>query len=204
MDRQQKIIASLTHEIKRREFSIKQVQANPGGVGFSALAIEHCYLQFRRILECLAFCMVAANKHAFEAQKSKVNTDYHAVKLVRWMEAKFGEVYPTPIYQKDSPLEGIKSEFSDVQHQFLRREDFEKLYGVSGDVLHGRNPFRGNFDYKPYEDRLGDWHHKIRGLLNNHTYKTVDESYLYLVQMNSEDVSAAPTVYLFEKIREDR
>lgn len=176
-----------------------QAHEQPQRLVFEAVSVEFCYLQFRRILEAIAFCVVVANQRAIQGVGHSRNKDYHAEKLMRWMEAKFGKAYPDPIVQNMDPEPGIRAYLAEFEGDYLTRTDFAELYARSGDVLHGKNPFRKPFDYDPYAKAIPKWRAKLRHLLHTHTLRTIDDGYIFLVQMNTNDVETAPSVSLFQR-----
>jgi hypothetical protein len=204
MDLNQQIenLRRILHEIKRREFSMSQVNAQPERLLFQATVVEYSYLQFRRILEALAFSVVIANQRAAKQVGASMSKDYHAEKLMRWIEARFGSGYPTPVVQQMDPKPGIRSNLADFQGAYLTRTDFATLYARSGDVLHGKNPLRKPFDYDPFANAIPEWRMKLRNLLHNHTLRTVDDTHMFLIQMNTDDVDKSPSVDLFERLVE--
>jgi hypothetical protein len=186
----------LMHEVKRRDFSLNRAYDEPDRLVFRALVIDHCYLQFRKILELIAFSILSANQHSLEAIQRGKSRDYHAEKILRSIERKFGSVYPRPIVQIMDPAPGVRARFEDIVEGHLTREDFRLLYSECGDVLHGRSPFRKPLDLDFFWPRIAMWATKITRLLNNHIATIVRDPNLYLVQMNGS-VELQPTITTF-------
>lgn len=187
----------LMHEAKRRHLSLNTAYDEPHRLMFKAVVIDHCYLQIRKVLELVAFSVLSANQHALTALQHGKSRDYHAEKVLRSIERKFGTVYPRPIHQHMDPRPGVRADFSDLTEGFLTRAEFATLYDECGNVLHGRNPFRKPLDLDYYWPRIPDWSMKIRHLLNSHVATIVNDPHLYLVQMGAGD--ERPTVSTFAR-----
>ncbi|WP_157626480.1 hypothetical protein [Rhizobium leguminosarum] len=186
----------LMHEIKRRHFSVTTSFNEPHRLVFKAAVVDHCYLQFRKILELVAFSVLSANQQVLRELHGSVSRDYHAEKILRAVEKRFGPVYPRPINQVMDPAPGVRARFEDIEQGFLTRSDFSILYAQCGDVLHGRSPFRKPMDFDDAHSKIGVWFGKIERLLNNHIATIVADPNLYLIQMNG-DIDLSPTFTVF-------
>jgi len=185
---------SLMHEIKRRHYTINAVALSPDKLMYKAVVIDHCYLQFRKILELIAFATLSA------APKELPNpaSEYHAVKVLRLIERRHGNVYPRPVDQ--IRLDEESHRFDEVTDH-LTRDEFEQLYNFCGDVLHTRNPFRKPKSLDAAWEGIPKWVHKIRRLLQAHIPTIVGDPHMYLVQMGKEE-AAAPTITKWAKLRD--
>jgi hypothetical protein len=185
----------LMHEVKRRHKSIESAYAEPDRLIYKAVTIDHCYTQLRKILELIAFSVLSANQHALTSLQHSTPKEYHAEKVLRAIERKFGKVYPTPVIQEMDPAPGIRANFRNKTIGFLTREEFSKLYAECGNVLHGRNPFRKPLDLDYYWLNIPSWSSKVRELLDSHIATIVNDPNLYLVQMSQAD--KMPTITTF-------
>ena len=190
----------LMHEVKRRHLSLQTAFNEPYRLMFQAVVIDHCYLQIRKMLELIAFSTLSANQHALSAVQHGKTRDYHAEKVLRSIERKFGQVYPRPIHQRMDPRPGVRADFADLTEGFLTRAEFAALYDECGNVLHGRNPFRKPLDLDYYWPRIPEWSGKIRALLDSHIATIVNDPHMHLIQMGAGD--ARPTVSTFARIRD--
>ncbi|WP_026363436.1 MULTISPECIES: hypothetical protein [unclassified Agrobacterium] len=190
------LYTQLMHEIKRRHFSVVSSVAEPHRLFFKATIVDHCYLQFRKILELIAFSVLSANQAVLSEIHGSISRDYHAEKILRAVEKRFGKVYPRPIVQLLNPSPGVKAKFENIETGYLTRSDFSVLYAQCGDVLHGRNPFRKPMDFDGAYEKIDQWSKKITVLLNSHIATIVDDPNLYLIQMNG-DIDRAPTCTVF-------
>jgi len=187
--------ADLMHEVKRRHASLKIAFNEPHRLLYKATIIDHCYLQLRKILELIAFSVLSANHHALSSLQHSTPKEYHAEKVLRAIERKFGQVYPRPIIQEMDPSLGVRANFVDKVGGYLTRDEFAELYSECGNVLHGRNPFRKPLDLDRYWEAVPVWSGKVRELLNSHIATIVNDPNLYLVQMALDD--ERPTITTF-------
>ena len=190
--------ANLMHEVKRRHASLNIAFNEPHRLLYKATIIDHCYLQLRKMLELVAFGMLSANQHALSSLQHSTPKEYHAEKVLRAIERKFGQVYPKPIIQKMDPSPGIRANFVEKAAGYLTRTDFTELYNECGNVLHGRNPFRKPLDLDYYWEAIPVWSGKVRELLDSHIATIVNDPNLYLVQMAADD--ERPTITTFGPI----
>jgi hypothetical protein len=188
----------LMHEVKRRHLSLQNAFNEPHRLTFKAVVVDHCYLQLRNILELIAFSVLSANQHALTALQQGKTRDYHAEKVLRSIERKFGAVYPRPIYQHMDSRPGVRADFIDLTEGFLTRAEFAALYDECGNVLHGRNPFRKPLNLDYYWPRIPEWSGKIRTLLNSHIATIVNDPYMHLIQMGAGD--DRPSVWTFARL----
>ena len=175
----------LMHEIKRRHISADLAYDEPHRLMFKATTIDFCYTNFRKILELVAFSVLSSNQTALRNSNRAPSRDYHAEKVLKFIEKKFGPVYPIPITQVMDPRPGVKADFVNIAEGYLTRSEFAKLYSECGDVLHSRNPFRKPLDLDFYWPRVPYWSERIRALLNSHIATIVDDPNLHLIQMGA-------------------
>ena len=126
----QELIQSLALEIKRREHVLKVVIAENQRLLYPAVSIEFCYLQFRKILELLAFSAVAANAGALKRVGKSLKTDFHADKVFRWLEAHYKKSYPEPIVEKLDPRPGIKADLESDVFTLTHSRSFGGSFGI--------------------------------------------------------------------------
>src|SRR5690349_18473218 len=65
--------------------------------GSDSLDAEIVFLQFRKILEQIAFASLAANKEAYSAARAKFANDWRAKKMLKYLEHVNPEFYPQPL-----------------------------------------------------------------------------------------------------------
>ncbi|UYH55989.1 hypothetical protein N6L26_05385 [Qipengyuania sp. SS22] len=188
----------MMYEIKRRDHVIVTVMQQPQRLVFLPTKVDTCYLQFRKILELIAFSVLVANHENLKGLKRAGEREYHADKVLRRIEKVHGKAYPEPVEQVEHES-GIP-EFVTKKDGYLTRSDFRTLYGTSGNILHATNPFRSEVDLEKYEADISGWIAKIRLLLSRHVARLVGDEHLYLVQMAGPDLHDRPTLTVFKPI----
>jgi hypothetical protein len=127
----QKYLANMS-EIRLRISSVRQnLNANP----FDVVSFESALLQIRKSLELIAFSSLASNKDGYESARGGVEKDWHAVRILKAVEAINPGFYPVPIDPDDDS--GLLS----LNSGFLTKAEFIKWYNLCGDYMHARNPF---------------------------------------------------------------
>jgi hypothetical protein len=177
---------NLMQEIKHRTAVISAFGSDKAGTPFRATTIECVYLQFRKILELIAFGSLVANRREF----SKVYADFakcwNAHYLLRDIERINPGFYPHPIAELPAGKPRVQAELAEKRDGFLTRVEFLKLYEKCGAIIHAGNPYGSQVDYGYYERNIRSWRDKIIGLLNCHTIKLVNDPNLYLLHMKED------------------
>ena len=62
-----------------------------------------------------------------------------------------------------------------VKDGFLTKAELISYHGKSGNILHARNPYNRQFDYKEHDS-----------LLNCHQIRLLDQDFFYLINMKEE------------------
>ena len=151
--------------------------------------VDQIYIHIRKILELISFSVLSANFHYLDRKMPGAITEYHASKVMKSAERKFGNVYP-------SPVRDVNGEFMPVNPDlYLTRSEFDVLYGFCGDVLHTRNPFKKNKVSVTKEVILSHLN-KIVNLLSVHKAHIAGTPNMYLVQMRSGHLSN-PSIHIF-------
>lgn len=70
------------------------------------LDVELVFLQFRKILEQIAFASLVANKDAYSAARKNFATDWRAPKILKYLEAVNPHFYPEPLKIASQSSEG--------------------------------------------------------------------------------------------------
>jgi len=153
---------------------------------YKATNIESTYLQFRKILELVAFGSLVANREAFSVVYTEFARFWNARRLLEDIERVNPGFYPEPIIEKLNPEPGVKTAWEKKESGFLTREDFVTLYKQCGAILHAENPYGLEVDYGVYERNAPMWRGKIIALLNCHLIHLVNDKNIYLVHMQEE------------------
>jgi hypothetical protein len=151
------------------------------------LRTELNFVQFRKILELIAFSTLTANKEKYAEAYKNFSTHWKAVKMLEAVEKLNPDFYPRPLNGPTKQPNGTWH-FSTPEGGYLTRDEFVELYDACGGVLHVRNPFAGrehtiDLPYNPnqYADR-------IRGLLKQHLVQMVDGKTVWLVTITNDNV----------------
>lgn len=176
---------ALMEEVKLRT-RVADAFINGGATAvYRATNIESIYLQFRKILELIAFGSLLAHKEAFSKVYAEFSRFWNARRLIEDLERVNPGFYPQPIIEKFDEKRNMRAWLNKTEG-FLTRDDFVALYKECGGILHERNPFADKIDYARYDVNAANWFQKIIGLLDTHTIQLLDDSNLYLVHMNEK------------------
>lgn len=177
----------LMEEVKRRTAAINAFGSGAAATLYAATTIESVYLQFRKMLELIAFGSLVANKNEFSKVYGEFSRCWNAQLLLRDIARLNPEFYPHPIIEVPSAHPSAKMEWLDKKDGFLTQDDFLKLYEKCGAIMHACNPYGSQVDYGYYQRNIQIWLTKITGLLNSHTIKLVNDQNLYLIHMQETD-----------------
>lgn len=184
-------------EAKNRTTVILSLLQGKTNLGFLPVNVEAVYLQFRKMLELIAFGSLIANREMYAQARQQYARDWNAKRVLNLAETLNPKFYPVAIAQV--PVQGNKeytTEFKKVKNA-LSREEFEELYDICGGVLHSENPYGDTYKYDKLWDRASGWIIKIIKLLNSHEVHLVGETRrFYLIQMGAE---TNPSYTLFEE-----
>lgn len=157
----------------RRRLDLITAHSTPVGEAETIGAIEFIYLQFRRILELIAFGSLIVNKEAYAQQYANFASHWRAKNLIKGLEEVNPWFYPEPLIE--SVHEGVlHARPREADH--LTKADFIALYDLCGDVLHTPNPFKPAVDYARYGREVGLWKDKIISLLDVHRLRFFGDS----------------------------
>ena len=177
----------MMEEVKRRTRVIHSFTANATNAVYKATTIESIYLQFRKILELIAFGSLVANESVYSAVYADYAKEWRAKRLLERLEQVNPGFYPRPIEEVPSKRPGAKMDWLDVASGFLTKDEFIELYAQSSALIHSPNPFKPPTDYASAEKRMREWDEKIRRLLNCHQIHLVGDPNIYLVHMKEAD-----------------
>jgi hypothetical protein len=112
--------------------------------GHEHLDAEIVFLQFRKMLEHIAFASLVANKDAYARTRAQFVTDWHAQKMLDHLGRVNPDFYPLPLALASTTIEADGKRhhrFEPLTTGFLTKDDFVELYDYCGDVLHAQNPY---------------------------------------------------------------
>lgn len=191
---QDKYIAALI-EIKRRMAVIDAFLKGDAHALFVPTTVESVCLQIRKTLELIAFSSLIANIDVYSKQYEKFAENWNAKLMLKDMNRVNPDFYPNPIIQTPSNKNGITSEWSNRENDFLTQEEFIKVYDKCGAIMHADNPYGSKVDYEFYSTSIKNWRNKIINLLNTYTIKLVGDENLYLYQMGA--ANSTPSYHAF-------
>lgn len=162
---------------------------------FEATNIETVCLQFRKILELIAFSSLIANVNEYSQQYDKFAEHWNARLMLRDLERVNANFYPRPIIQEPTSEPGIAMRWLDRPDDYLAKDRFIGVYEKCGGLMHAENPYASPMDYGYYKQQLVPWRKQIINLLTAHTIALSGDTNLYLFQMGADDKS--PTYHTF-------
>jgi hypothetical protein len=150
--------------------------------GLTYFETEFASLQIRKILECVAFSSLAANRTAYQAAFPKMDRHWKAKKIIGFLQDVHPNFYPKPL----KPL--ANGHFEHLQEAYLTQDDFNFLYDCSSRIIHHWNPYDQRPRQVNFEKPLIDWFYMIFRLLNLHYATVANTNNLLVVQLqNTED-----------------
>jgi hypothetical protein len=159
-------------EVKHRVGLVRSLLTGSVSTVYPAFDREMVFLQFRKILELVAFASLTANKDVYSAAYATFATHWNAERVLRDLEKVNADFYPLALEPYTPSTDGIKR-FPRAADGFLTKEEFVLLYDICAKLLHARNPFS-------FEDpviQLGysaeQWVSRIQKLLSIHTISLV-------------------------------
>lgn len=174
-------------DIKRRIAVVDHLGTPASLVLPPQVRIESIYLQYRKILEQIAFGSLISNRDKFSQVYARFSKYWNAAELLRDLQRVNSDFYPKPKLEEPSPDPKVKGHLVDKTEGYLTKGEFLELYGRSGDILHERNPYAGSSEFEWFLQNAESWRDKIIGLLNMHMIHLVGIPGFYLVHMQAED-----------------
>lgn len=191
----------LMKEVKYRTLVVHRLLVGEVTTGFMQTNVEVIYLQFRKILELIAFGSLVASLDAYAAARENYSRDWHASRVLKAVAAIHPDFYPVPVTQHKVQGQKHTAELRKFEGDYLTKGDFETLYDLCGGLMHSQNPYGEALNYESHLAAAQNWGLKIRNLLNAHEVRLINEEQFYLIQMGPAD--AGPTFNLFQRFPED-
>jgi len=167
-------------EVIARLGLVSSIGAKQTSIGEKQFDVEVAFLQFRKVLEVIAFSSLIANVKAYSAAHQKFTEHWNATWLLRDIQKLNPEFYPVPIRPPKKMPDGTKH-CELLQGGYLTIDEFVVLYDAASNVLHSRNPFttKSPVVRMPYSPK--DWVSRIRRLIALHTIRLLDGG-IWIVQ----------------------
>jgi hypothetical protein len=140
-------------------------------------ASELIFVQFRKALELVAFASLTVNKEKYAAAHAKFASHWKADKMLRELEKVNANFYPLPVHLVGSEKEASERgrfHYEVVKDGYLTRDEFEKLFDASSEVLHTPNPFSEKDPAINVHYPIPMWVERIRQLIRLHSMALVD------------------------------
>jgi hypothetical protein len=148
---------------------------------------EFVALQFRQILELVAFGTLVANEKVYASTHADFAKEWNAKKLLAKLEKLNADFYPTPVKQVESNVPGITLRHEKITTGFLTRTDFVDVYQECSEIIHTENPYSlGNKrDFPELTKRFANWRSRIVKLLNLHELRMLNDPGMAVCSMNA-------------------
>ena len=145
------------------------------------------HLQFRKILESIAFSSLVSNRDAFSRAYRNFSKYWNAADLLKDLSKINPAFYPQPFVHAPATAPGVNHHFEKRTGDILTKHDFISLYGQCGDVLHERNPYAKPLVRRFARSHYQRWLDRIFNLLETHVIRLVDDPNIYFVHLVEAD-----------------
>jgi hypothetical protein len=171
-------------EVRTRIAIVQAILEGRIGTGIEGCNNELIFLQFRKILEVIAFASLAANKQKYSQVHSNFAKHWKPEKMLAELEKINVNFYPTPLEPMQELPSGIKH-FPLMADGFMTKNEFVSLYNVCSDVMHKQNPYseRDPTIYTVYG--TPKWVERIQKLLACHSVQ-LENGYVWVVTIPNE------------------
>jgi hypothetical protein len=197
------LYAEQMREIKRRTEVIDFFLQKSGHALYQPTTIESICLQFRKILELIAFSSLIANKHRYAAAHANFATHWNAELLLKDLARINADFYPKPVKERASAVPGVVNELVPITDGHLTQDDFIHIYKKCGGMLHAANPYGSKTGYHYFEKSIPTWRAKLIQLLNCHQVHLFGETGFWLIHMQ-EDGDNEVHFYQFGLVEKNR
>lgn len=191
-------------EIKQRTEVIFKFLEKKQTTGFLITDVEFLCLQFRKIIEEIAFLSLIANKEEYSKQYSKFEKHWNARLIFQDLERINPGFYPEPTkqIQKESKDGYRRFEFEKITTGFMTRDEALKVYEKCGGMMHSNNPYRSKVDIKKLNNNFIDWLNKIIKLLSHHCIILYGKAHMVVGLMQSKE-DGKPYAFDFGEVKND-
>ena len=184
------------YKIKRRIMVIEDHLNEVYYEKYLICEVEFICLQFRKILENIAFSSLCANIEQYKAIRDKYYNDWNAKKILDAIEKINKDFYPKPVVREltcKSKYGTNMYNLEDYKGDYLNRDEFIKVYNECSNFLHELNPFSERRDAKETRKKFKIWLSAIKNLLKHHVIKVNNSLFIGVLEMDTE----YPEVYFF-------
>jgi hypothetical protein len=179
-------------EVRTRIGVVQGVLAGEIRTGHEICDDEIICLQLRKVLECIAFASLCANKEAYSAVHEKFASHWKAKAMLEDLKKINPDFYPVPLDPPQETAPGRKH-FPRPVDGFMTTDEFVALYDYCSDALHAPNPFRSKEPDKQIPYTVEEGVCRIQRLLGWHLVHLVDGDNKWIVNIPAEgNVQAWP------------
>lgn len=188
-------------EIKQRTEVITKYLQKKQSTGYLITEVEFLCLQFRKIIEEIAFLSLIANKQQYSAQFEKLERHWNARLIFQDLERINPQFYPEPSKQVEKKNKKGERyfEFQEITSGFMTKKDAVKIYEKCGGMMHSNNPYRDERDIKKLYDQFPTWLNKVIKLMNHHSIVLYGKGHMVVGLMHSKD-DGQPAAFYLEKL----
>jgi len=180
-------------EVNTRIKVIEDAPSSLGRVNFIDPRSEIIAVQYRKILELIAFGSLIANRAKYSLAYRNYTSHWKAKELLDNLKIINPKYYPIPLKPAVLQRNGTKH-FGAVTKNYLTEEQFISLYDDCGSILHTHNPYKLHNPKRFSPDSITKWTKYIKGLLNVHLARLFDVEgwVVYMNYDNTGKVHAFP------------
>lgn len=157
-------MARLRHRIN----IVQKIMSGGIQIGHADQIAELIFVQFRKMLEEIAFASLSANKEKYAEAHANFSKHWRAQDMLAVMDAVNPNFYRVPL---PAPVEaglGRKHFGEPLTDGFVTRDDFVFLYKCSSEALHTHNPYREGDPTINIKYTVQQWVARFQRLLSWH------------------------------------
>ncbi len=149
--------------------------------------IELACLQLRKVYELIGFASLAANKARYAEMRSKYEKDWNLPVILKEIEAFNPNFLPVRFSEVPDEKFGPNGKIERSDEFKFTRASLVSLHGELGEVLHAQNPYKPQYDYRPWFERCIQRRDFIIKVLSNHAVEIMKDEIFYRVVMNGSE-----------------
>jgi len=159
--------AKLMDEVRMRMETISDLMSGRTRTTYLQTNIESICLQFRKVLELIAFGSLVCHSKEYSAVRA-IAKDWHAARILKAVEQINPDFYPRPVRGWVGPDLNGQHKLAMFRGVQLTRIQFVALYDQCGQLLHSQNPFTRYKSSVSFLNRAPNMMHRVEGLLSEH------------------------------------
>jgi hypothetical protein len=156
----------------------------PGQPALKDQTAELIFVQFRKVLEGIAFASLSANKDKYSEVHANFSKHWRAKEMLAVMDTVNPGFYPIPLPPPVQTSPGNYYFGEPVADGFFTREDFIFLYKCSSEALHTHNPYREDDQTINIKYTVQEWVARLQKLLGWHRTHLLNND-VWVVQIPS-------------------